>query len=277
MSDQVTVVIGVGGMGETIARRQGAGRRLILADFNEQALDRVADTLRGDGYQVETHVVDVSDRDSLVELATAASDAGAVTQIVHTAGLSPTQAPADAILKVDLAGVAYMLDAFGAVVAPGGSGVVIASMAGHMGAGTFPRELEEALALTPSEQLLGLPFLNSPTFSNPQAAYTVAKRANQVRVQAASGLWGERGARINSVSPGVIATPMGQQELNGPGGSQMRAMIDASAAKRLGTSGDIANAVAFLLGPDSGFISGTDLLVDGGVIAALRSGVLKLG
>jgi NAD(P)-dependent dehydrogenase (short-subunit alcohol dehydrogenase family) len=250
---------------------------LVLADFNETALSKAADALRADGYDVESQVVDVSDRASIQELAATAAARGAVTEVVHTAGLSPTQAPALAILKVDLAGVAFVLDEFGAVVAPGGAGVVIASMAGSMAAGSFPAELEGALAATPSDQLLQLPFWSDPVFSDAGAAYSVAKRANQLRVQGASIAWGQRGARINSVSPGVIVTPMGQQELNGPSGSQMRAMIAASGTKRLGTSGDIASAVAFLLSSQASFITGTDLLVDGGVTAALRCGALQLG
>ncbi|WMN01753.1 SDR family oxidoreductase [Rhodococcus erythropolis] len=277
MGQQVTVVIGIGGMGETLARRQGPGRKLVLADFNEAALSRVADTLRGEGYDVDTHVVDVSSRESVAKLASDAAAVGTITQVAHTAGLSPTQAAAEAILKVDLAGVAFVLDEFGTVIAPGGAGVVIASMAGAISQGHFPAELEGLLAHTPCDQLLELPFLSEPSFAESNAAYAISKRGNQLRVQAASIAWGARGARINSVSPGIIATPMGQEELAGESGRQMQAMTDASAAKRLGTSGDIANAVAFLLGPDSSFITGTDLLVDGGVVAALRSGNLTIG
>ena len=150
-------------------------------------------------------------------------------------------------------------------------------MAGSMAAGNFPAEFEGALAATPSDQLLLLPSWADPAFSDAGTAYSVAKRANQLRVQAASIAWGERGARINSVSPGVIATPIGQQELDGPSGAQMKAMIDASGTKRVGTSGDIAAAVAFLLSGEASFITGTDLLVDGGMTAALRSGYLKFG
>lgn len=274
MVDQVTVVIGVGGMGEVIARRQGIGKKLFLADFSEKALTRVSDALRGDGYDVTTHVVDVSSHESVAQLAEAAAAAGDITQVAHTAGLSPTQAPADAILKVDLAGVAFFLEEFAKVVAPGASGVVIASMAGSMTLGSLPAELETALASTPSDGLLDLPFWADPSFSDPGAAYSVAKRGNQLRVQFAAGAWGKRGARINSISPGVIATPMGQEELAGESGQHMRALIEASAVSRLGTSGDITNAVAFLLGPESTFITGIDLLVDGGAVAAVRSGAL---
>ncbi|MDN5915852.1 MAG: SDR family oxidoreductase [Pseudonocardia sp.] len=204
----VLVVIGVGGMGEAIARRLGSGQRVLLADFNQETLHRVADSMRGDGYTVDTREVDVSSRDSLAALARTASEVGAVKQVAHTAGVSPEQAPIDVVLRVDLAGVAY----------------------------------------------------------------SIAKRATQLRVQAASLAWGERGARINSISPGVICTPMGQQELSGESGGSMRAMVSASGTKRLGTPADIANAAAFLLGPESTFITGCDLLVDGGVVAAVQTG-----
>ncbi|MGO2542558.1 MAG: SDR family oxidoreductase [Specibacter sp.] len=277
MNDQVVVVIGVGGMGETIARRQGPGKKLLLADFNEEVLNRTAAALKGDGYVVETHVLDVSAKESVDALAAAAAAAGPVVQLAHTAGLSPTQAPAGAILNVDLLGVAHVLDAFAGIMAPGGSGVVIASMAGSIAAGKFPAEMETALALTPTDQLLSLPFWSDPSFSDAGTAYSVAKRGNQLRVQAASLAWGARGARINSISPGVISTSMGQQELDGESGQGMRAMVEASGTGRYGTAEDIAKAAAFLLGPDSTFVTGTDVLVDGGVVAAVRSGAISLG
>ena len=276
MSEEVLVVIGVGGMGEAIARRVGTGRHLLLADFNEQLLARVSEGLDGDGYSVTTHKVDVSSRASVAELARTAIGLGEVRCLAHTAGLSPVQASIEAILKVDLAGVAFSLEEFGRVVAPGGAGVVVASMAGTMAQGQFPAEMEAALANTPADQLLSLPFLSPSAIPNPGAAYGIAKRANQLRVQAASLAWGSRGARVNSISPGIISTPMGRQELSGSSGAYMRAMIDGSATGRLGTPGDIANLVAFLVGPDSSFITGTDVLVDGGVVAGIRSGAISL-
>ena len=276
MTRDVVVVIGVGGMGQAIARRQGAGRHLLIADFNADTLDSVAAGLKGDGFAVTTQRVDVSDAASIQALADAAAELGPVAEVVHTAGLSPAQASVEAILAVDLLGVALSLDAFGRVIAPGGAGVVVASMAGTMAQGRFPAEMEGALALTPSDQLLGLPFLQAAAVPDPGAAYGVAKRANQVRVQAASLAWGARGARINSISPGVISTPMGQEELAGASGAFMRIMVEGSATKRLGTPSDIAAAAAFLLAPEASFVTGTDLLVDGGVVAALRSGAIPL-
>ncbi|RXZ49359.1 SDR family oxidoreductase [Agromyces fucosus] len=269
----VLVVIGVGGMGEAIARRQGTGRTVVLADFSEAALERVGGALRGDGFEVVTHVVDVSSRGSVAELADAAAELGRVTQVVHTAGLSPVQAPRDAILAVDLLGTAHVLDEFERVIAPGGAGLVIASMAGHF-LPPLPPEVSHALATTPSDELLALPVLASVTDAT--AAYPFAKHGNHLRVRAASTRWGARGARVNSISPGVISTPMGQQELAGESGGQMRAMIAGSGTGRVGTPYDIADAAAFLLGPDASFITGTDLLVDGGVVAAVSTGQLDL-
>ena len=265
----VLVVIGVGGMGEAIARRQGTGRTVVIADFSEAALDRVGGALRGDGFEVVAHVVDVSSRASVGELADAAAALGRVTQVVHTAGLSPVQAPRDAILAVDLLGTALVLDEFERVIAPGGAGLVIASMAGHF-LPPLPPEISHPLANAPSDELLALPALGSITEA--AAAYPFAKHANHLRVRAASATWGAKGARVNSISPGVISTPMGQQELAGESGGQMRAMIAASGTGRVGTPYDIADAAAFLLGPDASFITGADLLVDGGVVAAVSTG-----
>ncbi len=270
MDKDVVVVIGTGGMGQAIARRLGSGREVLLADFDVEALGTAADLLRGAGQQVTTRSVDVSDGESVAALADAAAELGRVTRVAHTAGLSPVQAPTEAILRVDLLGAAIVLDEFARVVAPGGAGVVVASMAAHMSAG-LPAEREKALAATPTRELLELPFLEPDTVGDPGSAYALAKRANVLRVQAAAAAWGERGARVNSISPGVISTPMGQQELAGETGEQMRAMVDMSATKRLGTPEDIAAAATFLLDPGSGFITGTDLLVDGGVVPAVRA------
>jgi NAD(P)-dependent dehydrogenase (short-subunit alcohol dehydrogenase family) len=254
---EVLVVIGVGGMGQAIARRLGGGKTVLLADYNEETLASVAQSLSVNGHHVESHTVDVSSPESVRGLAEYAASLGSITQLAHTAGLSPAQASAEAILAVDLLGTALVLDEFGEVVAPGGAGVVISSMSAHL------------VPPLPAE-LLELEFVKK--LSHPFAAYPIAKHANYLRVRAVSVGWGRRGARINSISPGIISTSMGQEELASPVGDGMRAMIAMSGTGRIGTADDIAAATAFLLGPDATFITGTDLLVDGGVVAAAKAG-----
>jgi NAD(P)-dependent dehydrogenase (short-subunit alcohol dehydrogenase family) len=272
-TDDVLVIIGVGGMGLSIARRVGAGRTIVLADVNAAGLKGAADALGNDGHRVLTREVDVTSRCSVAAVAEMADAAGRVTSVVHTAGLSPQQASAEAVLAVDLLGVALMIDEFGRVIEPGGAAVVIASMAGHMQPALDPAVVRQ-LASVPAEDLLGLEACSTITSS--QMAYPFAKRANQIRVAAAAASWGERGARINSISPGVISTAMGRLELSSESGTLMRAMVDNSGLRRLGTPEDIAAAAEFLLGPSASFITGTDLLVDGGVIGAIQSGTIDL-
>ncbi|MFP2961132.1 SDR family oxidoreductase [Myxococcus sp. 1LA] len=275
MMRDVLVMIGVGGIGQAIVRRQGAGKAVLLADVNDAALATAARDLKALGHDVTTQRVDVTDRASVRALADAAAGLGNVLQVVTTAGLSPNMAPPDKILAVDLYGVAVVFEEFGRVVAPGGSGLVISSMAGHMPP-AFPAEMDRALAYTPADELLALPYLQPSAVPDSGAAYAVSKRANHLRVQAAAVTWGERGARVNAISPGVILTPLAQHELNSPVGPVYQTFIKASAAKRMGTPDEVAAVAAFLMGPEAGFITGSDLLMDGGVIAALRSGRIQL-
>ncbi len=271
MSKEVLVVTGAGGIGQAIARRQGPGKSVFLADFNEQTLQSAATALQGAGLDVTTQLVDVSSRASVSALARAATDLGSVTQVAHTAGQSPTMAPPEAILTVDLYGTALVLEEMGNVIAAGGAGIVVSSMAGHRLRALEPGQ-DAALRNTPTDELLGLPFLTGEAVPNSTAAYEISKRANNLRVQSASVQWGDRGARVNSISPGIIVTPLAQQELDSERGPTLRAMIEASPAGRVGTADEVASVTAFLLGPEAGFITGSDLLMDGGTIAALRCG-----
>jgi len=270
VTKKVAVIIGVGGMGTAVARRVGSGRTLLLADFAETALQRTAAVLRAEGHEVHTRAMDVSMGDSVVSLAGSAATLGSVDTVVHTAGVSPVSSSVAQILRVDLVGTALVLDAFAEIVAPGAAGVCIASMAGHLPA-ALSEEQDRALAVTPAADLLNLDFLAPEIVQYPAIAYALAKRANIGRVQAAARTWGERGARVNSLSPGIIATPMGHEELDGEFGESMRMMIESSSTGRIGTPEEIADAVTFLVGPHASFITGTDLLVDGGVVASVRN------
>ena len=273
-ANDVLVVIGTGGMGRAVARRLGAGRTVVLTDVDQDLLDATADELIHDGHDVVKSNVDVTSHDAVAELARLAASSGRITKVVHTVGLSPEQGSVQQILAVDLVGVAFTLEEFGRVIEPAGAGVVIASMAAHMYP-PFEPDVERQLATTPADELLGLDACSPARITSSQLAYPFAKRANLVRVAAASRSWGARGARINSISPGVISTAMGRRELAGDSGEFMRQMIKASGTGRIGTPDDIAAAAEFLLGPSAPFLTGIDLLVDGGVIAAVRTGGLQ--
>jgi NAD(P)-dependent dehydrogenase (short-subunit alcohol dehydrogenase family) len=266
-SRNTVVVIGTGGMGLAIARRLGGGRQLLLADASVTQIEGALGRLRAEGFLVDGHPVDVSDQGSIEKLAAEAASAGRVDAVIHTAGVSPTMATSRQIFEVDLLGTAHVIDAFYSICSPGTSLVCLASMAGHFA--SLSPEFERHLATAPTEQLLehdGID-LDSPDAGT---AYVVAKRGNQLRVEAAAHDWGVKGARLNTISPGVISTPMGVQELQGPMGAHIQGMIDRSGARRVGTPDDIAGVVAFLAGPESSFITGTDIRVDGGAVAASR-------
>jgi NAD(P)-dependent dehydrogenase (short-subunit alcohol dehydrogenase family) len=264
----VVVVTGMGGMGEAVAHRLGPGRSVVLADVDDAQLARVADALGAEGYSVHAVRTDVSSADDVTALAQVAADLGNIRCVVHTAGVSPTQASTERIIDVDVIGTALVLDAFEPHVRPGTVAVCIASMAGTFT--ELPPEVLRLLATTPTPELRTLDALD-PTTMDPGVAYGVAKRANQARVEAAAVTWGRRGGRVVSISPGIIATPMTVEELAGPSGDTMRGMIEMSPSARLGTPADIAAAVEFLVSPAASFITGTDLLVDGGVVAAVRT------
>jgi NAD(P)-dependent dehydrogenase (short-subunit alcohol dehydrogenase family) len=268
MKKKIVVVIGAGGIGIAIACRQGFGRHILLADLNEKLLATAAKELENASYEVSTVQVDVCSRESVRALADAAAELGPVMQVINTAGLSPNMAAPERILAVDLYGSALVFEEFGRVIAEGGAGLVISSMAGHMSS-PLPPEQIRALAFAPADELLKLPFLSSDAVPNSGIGYIISKRANQLRVQAESIRWGKRRARVNSISPGIVATPLAQHELASATGDAYRALIAASPAKRMASPDEIAVAASYLLGADAGFITGSDLLIDGGVIASM--------
>jgi NAD(P)-dependent dehydrogenase (short-subunit alcohol dehydrogenase family) len=269
MTTRSIAIIGCGGMGLAVARRLGAGRRVFLADFSDKVLAAAEQALIDDGYTIEAHQVDVSNYDFVRRFAQAAATDLILEAVVHTAGLSPSAGSAQKILEVDLLGTANVLDAFLEVVRPGaGTSVVcIASMAGHMGS-SLPADLETHLATAPREKLLDHCSLQitKDDPNGPARAYGLSKRGNLLRVQASARAYGRVGGQVNSVSPGVISTAAGRQEIAGPAGK----FIALSPAGRVGTPQDVVNAVAFLAGPESSFITGNDILVDGGVVSSLK-------
>jgi NAD(P)-dependent dehydrogenase (short-subunit alcohol dehydrogenase family) len=269
----VIVVIGPGQIGQAIARRVGVGKHLLLADVRQENADAAAEVLGNAGYEVSVATVDASSREAVHALVETATGLGDVTGLIHAAGVSPTQASPATIFEVDLYGTALVLEEFGNVIARGGAGVVIASQSGHR-LPPLTVEQDKALATTPVEELLGLPFLQPDQVTDSLHAYQLAKRGNSLRVMAEAVRWGERGARVNTISPGIVMTPLAKDELGGPRGAGYRRMIEWSAAGRAGTPDEVGTVGALLMGPDGGFITGSDFLMDGGVTAAYWYGDL---
>ena len=272
---QVVALLGAGSMGTAIVRRIGAGKKILLGDISEKALERVGEDFRRCGYDVETLQVNALQKESVEAIARKAAELGPVMFFIDTAGASPNQASPEHIVDLDLVGTGYAVDAFGEVMAEGGAGLIISSQAAYMY--PIPNDVELQLVQTPTAQLKDVKFIQEVALQNSGLAYMIAKRMNHLQAQrAAATSWRKRRARINTISPGVIVTPLAYDEFNANGEGYQR-MIDASAAQRTGTSDEIAEAAAFLLGEHARFITGTDLLIDGGVIAAIRTGEYKLG
>ena len=269
----VIVVIGAGSIGQAVARRVSAGRHVVLADMRDQNAEAAARTLSDAGFEVSTSNVDVSSRPSVRALVDKATAIGDIVGLIHAAGVSPSQASPEMILKVDLYGTALVLEEFGNVIARTGAGVVIASQSGHR---LPPLSVEQnrALATTPVEELLRLPMLQLDQVKDSLHAYQLSKRGNSLRVMAEAVRWGKRGARVNTISPGIIITPLANDELRGPRGAGYRRMIEISAAGRVGTPDEVGAVGALLMGPDGAFITGSDFLMDGGVTAAYWFGEL---
>jgi len=272
-TQNVTVVIGAGSIGQAIARRVSAGKHVVLADLRQENAEAAAKVLADAGFEITTTVVDVSSRESVQALVKLSTDLGEITGVIHAAGVSPSQAPVATILRVDLYGTALVLEEFGNVIAKGGSGIVIASQSGHRLPALTP-EQNKALATTPVEELLALPMLQDDQVTDPLHAYQISKRCNSLRVMAQAVRWGRRGARVNTISPGIIYTPLARDELNGPRGAGYRRMLELSPAGRGGTPDEVGAVGALLMGPEGTFITGSDFLMDGGVTASYWYGEL---
>jgi NAD(P)-dependent dehydrogenase (short-subunit alcohol dehydrogenase family) len=269
----VIVVIGAGSIGQAIARRVSAGKHVVLADLHQANADAAAEVLGNAGFEVSTTTVDVSSRASVHALVETATALGDITGVIHAAGVSPSQASPATILAVDLYGTALVLEEFGSVIAGGGAGVVIASQSGHR-LPALTAEQDRALAMTPTDELVDLPMLQPEVVTDSLHAYQLSKRGNALRVMAEAVRWGKRGARVNTISPGIIITPLAKDELTGPRGEGYRRMIELCPAGRAGTPDEVGTVGALLMGADGGFITGSDFLMDGGVTAAYRFGEL---
>jgi NAD(P)-dependent dehydrogenase (short-subunit alcohol dehydrogenase family) len=269
----VIVVIGAGSIGQAIARRISVGKHVLLADLRKENADLAAAVLSNAGYEVSTAIVDVSLRASVYALVEKAAALGDVSGVILAAGVSPSQASPATILAVDLYGTALVLEEFGKVIAPGGSGVVIASMSGHR-LPALTAEQDRALATTPTDDLLKLAMLQPDQVTDSLHAYQISKRCNSLRVMAEAVRWGKRGARVNTISPGIVITPLAKDELTGPRGEGYRRMIELCPVGRAGTPDEVGNVGALLMGPDGAFITGSDFLMDGGVTASYWYGEL---
>lgn len=270
----VIVVVGSGSIGQAIARRVSSGKQVLLADLRKENSAAAAKVLSEAGFEVSTAIVDISSRSSIKSLVAAAKKLGNITGLIHAAGVSPSQDTPAKILKVDLYGTAVLLEEFGKVIARGGAGVVIASQSGHR-LPALTQEQDRMLATAPADKLLALPMLQDDKVKDSLHAYQLAKRGNSLRVMAEAVRWGKRGARINTISPGIIITPLAKDELTGPRGAGYRQMIEKCPAGRAGTPDEVGAVAALLMGADGAFITGSDFLMDGGVTASYWYGDLS--
>ena len=272
MSKDVVVLIGSGSIGQAIARRVGAGKHVVLGDLKIEAANAAAEILENAGFEVSTVAVDISSRESILNVIEQAQKFGAIKNLINAAGVSPSQAPVSAILKVDLYGTAVLLEEFGKIISDGGSGVIISSQSGHR-LPALPEDQNTALATSPTEKLLELDFIKEIT--DTLKAYQYSKRCNVLRVMYEATNWGKRGATINSISPGIIITPLANDELKGPRGEGYRNMLKASPAGRAGTPDEVGDLAEFLMSSRGKFISGADFLIDGGTTASYWYGDLQ--
>lgn len=270
----VLLLTGAGQIGMAIARRMGAGKKTVLGDKNLQNAESIAQMMNNAGFDVTPVEMDLSSRDSILHLISVAQQFGEISMLVNAAGVSPSQASIETILKVDLYGTAVLLEEVGKVIKGGGVGVTISSQSGHR-MPALSAEVDEQLATTPTEELLSLEVLQPDNINDTLHAYQMAKRCNVKRVMAEAVKWGERRARINSISPGIIVTPLAIDEFNGPRGDFYKNMFAKCPAGRPGTADEVANVAELLMSDKGAFITGTDFLMDGGATASFFYGPLK--
>jgi NAD(P)-dependent dehydrogenase (short-subunit alcohol dehydrogenase family) len=270
----IIVLTGAGQLGMAIVRRMGYGNKIIIGDWKLENAQAIAKTLTEAGFDVVPVEVDISSKDSVHKLIAAAQKEGEIAMFINAAGVSPSQASIEQILQVDLYGTSLLLDEFGKVIKAGGTGVVISSQSGYRMPALTADE-DRLLATTPVEELLQLEMLKPENIKDTLHAYQMAKRSNGKRVMAEAVKWGERGARINAISPGIIITPLALDEINGPRGDFYKNMFAKSPAGRPGIADEVANVAELLLSPAGAFITGSDFLIDGGATASYFYGPLQ--
>lgn len=274
MTKDVMILTGAGQIGMAIARRMGYGMKIVIGDKNKTNAEAIAKTMNEAGFDAVPVEMDLSSRSSILALIAEAQKYGKISMLVNAAGVSPSQASIETILKVDLYGTAVLLEEVGKVIKPDGVGVTISSQSGHRMPALTPEE-DEQLVTTPTEQLLSLDILQPQNIRDTLHAYQMAKRCNVKRVMAEAVKWGERGARVNSISPGIIVTPLALDEFNGPRGDFYKNMFAKCPAGRPGTADEVANVAELLMSSKGAFITGSDFLIDGGATASYFYGPLK--
>lgn len=274
MKKDVVVLIGAGLIGVACARRVSAGKHLVVADLNEATAKSVAKDLYNAGFETSSLQADLSSRESILSVIKEAQKYGNITNVINAAGVSPSQAPIKKKLEVDLYGTSMLLEEFGKVISEGGSCIVISSRSGHR-LGALTQEENELLALTPTDELLKLDMLKEENVKNTLTTYQLAKRCNVLRVASEAVKWGKKGARVNSISPGIIITPLANDELNGPRGDNYRKMLESAPAKRAGTPDEVGDLCEYLMSSRAKFITGADFLIDGGATASYWYGDLS--
>lgn len=274
MNKEVMIVTGAGQISMAIARRLGYGKKIIIGDKNIDNANRITKIMNDAGFDVIPVEMDLSSRKSILKMIKVAQNYGEISMLVNGAGVSPSQASIETILKVDLYGTAVLLEEIGKVIKDGGVGVTISSQSGHR-MPALGVEIDEMLAITETNKLLDLEVLQPHNIQDTLHAYQLAKRCNEKRVMAEAIRWGQKGARINAISPGIIVTPLAIDEFNGPRGDFYKNMFAKCPAGRLGTADEVANVAELLMGPQGAFITGADFLIDGGATAAYFYGPLK--
>ena len=271
---EVVLWTGAGQIGMAIARRVGYGKKILVGDKSPANAAAICKVMTDAGFDCEWTEMDLSDRASISSMISRAQELGEVTTMINAAGVSPSQAPIEAILKVDLYGTAVLLEEVGKIIAPGGTGVTISSQSGKR-MPQLTAEEDRALATTPTEELLALPLLQPQNVRDTLHAYQLAKRCNEKRVMYEAVRWGERGARINSISPGIVVTPLAIDEFNGPRGDFYKNMFAKCPAGRPGTADEVGALAELIMGPKGAFITGSDFLIDGGATASYYYGPLQ--